>query len=113
MSDSQDDDHMIDDADEREQMTAAIVAGLFGEAELKAFLAKAPYADAETLFTDLHRTAVDKVAKLSEEDRAELVADLFGELNWNYIINLLLNDAAEVGLFEEGKTRLLEGEEQS
>lgn len=112
MSDSQEDDP-IDDADEREQMTAAIVAGLFGEADMKAFLAKAPYADAETLFTDLHRTAVEKVSQLSEEDRNDLVSDLLAELNWNYIINLLLNDASEAGLYEDGETRLLEGEEKS
>ncbi len=111
MTDDSHDDEFTDDADEREQMTAAIVAGLFGEQDLKAFLSKAPYANAESLFTDLHSAAVEKVLSLNEEDRNELIGDLLAELNWNYIINLLLNDASEAGLYEDGETRLLREEE--
>jgi hypothetical protein len=110
MSDSHDED-LIDDADEREQMTAAIVAGLFGEADLKTLLSKAPYEDPEALFTDLHTSAVDIFLKLGEEDRTELIGDLFAELNWNYIVNLLLNDASDAGLYKEGETQLLKERE--
>jgi hypothetical protein len=110
MSDSHDDD-LIDDADEREQMTAAIVAGLFGEADLKALLSKAPYEDPEALFTDLHNSAVEIFLKLGEEDRNELIGDLFAELNWNYIVNLLLNDASDAGIYKEGETQLLKERE--
>jgi hypothetical protein len=110
MTDSHDDD-LMEDADEREQMTASIVAALFDEADLKALLSKAPYEDAETLFTDLHRAAVDNFSRLADEDRAELIGDLFAELNWNYIVNLLLNDASEAGLYKDGETRLLKTQE--
>ncbi|MGJ0508495.1 MAG: hypothetical protein ACR652_15510 [Methylocystis sp.] len=107
MEDSHDED-LVEDADERDQMTAAIVAGLFGEADLKAFLSKAPYADGDSLFTELLNKAVGKVFEFDEEERIELISALFAEFNWNYIINLLLNEASEAGLYRDGETRLLE-----
>lgn len=109
MTDSHDDE-LPDDADEREQMTAAIVAGLFEEEDLKAFVAKTPFADAEALFTQLHQSVVDKIEKLSDEERIEFISDLLGELNWNYIVNTILNEAYEAGFYKEGETKLLENE---
>ncbi len=104
------DSEFMDDADEREQIAASIVVGLFNENDLKKLTGKMPFADAEELFTTLHQTAVDKVASLDEETRAEFISDLFNELNWNYIVNDILNEAAEAGLFKEGETRLLKDE---
>jgi Mg/Co/Ni transporter MgtE len=102
-----------DEADEREQIAASIVVNLFEEQDLKEITGKMPYADAAELFSDLHRMSVAKVMSLSEESRQEFLSDLLNELNWNYIVNDILNEAAEAGFFKDGETKLLKDEAQS
>ena len=43
---------------------------------------------------------------------AETLSDLLNELNWNYIVNDILNEAAEAGYFKDGETKLLKDEAQ-
>lgn len=108
-----DDEELIDNVDEREQIAASIVAGVYTKDDLSTFVGKAPYADAEGLFTELLQLAVDRISKLGEEERAEVIGDLLAELNWNYIFNEVLNEASEAGLYTDGETKLLEDEENS
>lgn len=109
MSD-QDNDDFMNEADEREQITAAMLVSLFDADDLKIFTEKMPFSDAEEMFTELHQSAVDKVIALNEQERAEFISDLLAEMNWNYIINDMLNEASEAGLYRDGETRLLKDE---
>lgn len=102
-----------DEADEREQIAASIVVNLFEEQDLKEITEKMPYADAAELFSELHRMSVAKIMGLSEESRQEFLSDLLNELNWNYIVNDVLNEAAEAGYFKDGETKLLRNEAES
>jgi Mg/Co/Ni transporter MgtE len=97
------DAELIDDADEREQ----ILVNLFEEQDLKEVTAKMPFNDAQELFAELHRMSVAKIMSLSEASREEFLSDLLNELNWNYIVNDILNEAAEAGYFKDGETQLL------
>jgi hypothetical protein len=44
---------------------------------------------------------------------SEFLSDLLNELNWNYIVNDILNEAAEAGYFKDGETQLLKDEASS
>jgi len=99
-----------DEADEREQISASIIVNLFEEQDLKDVTAKMPFADAQQLFTELHRMTVAKIMSLSETSREEFLSDLLNEMNWNYIVNDVLNEAAEAGIFKDGETKLLKDE---
>lgn len=102
-----------DEADEREQIAASIIVNLFEEADLKDITAKMPFADAQELFSEIHRLSVAKIMALSPESRAEFLSDLLNEMNWNYIVNDVLNEAAEAGFFKDGETKLLKEEPQA
>jgi len=107
------DAELIDDADEREQIAASILVNLFEEQDLKEVTAKMPFSDAQELFAELHRMSVAKIMSLSEASREEFLSDLLNELNWNYIVNDILNEAAEAGYFKDGETQLLKEEASS
>ena len=102
-----------DEADEREQIAASILVNLFEEKDLKELTGKMPFTDAEELFTELHRMSVAKIMSLSEASRNEFLSDLLAEMNWNYIVNDLLNEAAEAGFFKDGETKLLKNEPEA
>lgn len=102
-----------DEADEREQIAASILVNLFEEQDLKDVTAKMPFADAQELFAEIHRMSVAKIMSLSDASREEFLSDLLNELNWNYIVNDILNEAAEAGFFKDGETKLLKEEPQA